>query len=74
MFLIKVVQTLEINLWGLLILMLQEEGPLMKTIEWLKRVMQKKSGYITVLIVVWSAIGFVVGVVLGRIIWMLQLL
>lgn len=74
MALLKVVQLLEINIWRLLILLLQEEGPLMKIFHWLRRVTQTKSGYLTVLIVVWSAIGFVFGLVLGRIIWMLQLL
>ena len=64
----------EINFWGLLILLFQEEGPLMKFIEWLKKVMQKKSGYLAVLMIVWSSIGLVIGLVLGRIIWMLQLL
>lgn len=74
MALLKVVQLLEINIWSLLILLLQEEGPLMKIIHWIRRVMQTKSGYLTVLIIIWSGIGFVFGLVLGRIIWMLQLL
>jgi hypothetical protein len=74
MALLKVIQLLEINFWSLLILLLQEKGPLMKIVHWLRQVMQTKSGYLTVLIFVWSGIGFVFGLVLGRIIWMLQLL
>jgi len=74
MVLMKVLLMFEINFWGLLILLFQEEGPLMKFIEWLKKVMQKKSGYLAVLMIVWSSIGLVIGLVLGRIIWMLQLL
>ncbi len=74
MVILKVVQLLELNLWELLILFLQEEGPIMKFVQWLKKVMQTKSGYLAVLLVVWSSIGFVSGLVIGRIIWMLQML
>ena len=74
MILLKVFLLLEINLWELLILLFEEEGPLMKMVQWLKEKMQKKSGYLTVMLVVWAAIGLVIGLVLGRIIWMLQLL
>lgn len=73
MVLLKVLQILEINFWGVLILLFQKEGPLMKMAEWLQGIMQKKSGYIAVMILVWSAIGFLLGIVLGRILWMLQL-
>jgi hypothetical protein len=74
MILLKVLSLLEINFWSLLILMFQEEGPLMNIAHWLRGVMQKKSGYLTVMITVWSAVGFVIGLVVGRIIWMIQML
>lgn len=74
MSLLKIVLMLELNVWGLMILMFQEEGPIMRFVQWLKIVMQTKSGYLAVLLVVWSSIGFVGGLVIGRIIWMLQML
>lgn len=72
--LLDVVQLLELNFWELLTLLFREEGPVMKIVLWVRRVMQTKAGYLTVLMVVWSAIGFLIGLVLGRIIWMLQLI
>jgi len=74
MTLLKVALLLEINFWSFLILLMQEEGPVMKIVHWLKMIMQKKSGYLAALILVWSAVGFLIGMVLGRIIWMLQLM
>ena len=70
----SVMLLLEINFWNLIILMFKEEGPIMRIVQWLRRVMQTKVGLLTVLIVVWSGVGFLIGLVLGRIIWMLQLL
>ena len=70
----SVMLLLEINFWNLIILMFKEEGPIMRIVQWLRRVMQTKVGLLNVLIVVWSGVGFLIGLVLGRIIWMLQLL
>ena len=73
MILLKVLSLLEINFWSLLILVFQEEGPLMNIAHWLRGIMQKKSGYLTVMVIVWSAVGLLIGLVLGRIIWMMQI-
>jgi hypothetical protein len=74
MAMMKVIQMLEVNFWELFILTFQEEGPIMKLISSLKRMMRTKAGYLAILIIVWSGIGFLIGLVLGRVIWMLQLL
>ncbi len=71
---LKVARLLEINFWNLLILLLQEEGPVMQFVQGLKRMTGTKAGLLIVLIAVWSAVGFLMGMVLGRIIWMLQLI
>ena len=74
MTLLSVILLMEMNFWNFIILMFQEEGPVMRVVHWLKYVMQTKGGMLTVLLVVWAAVGFLIGLVLGRIIWMLQLL
>ena len=46
----------------------------MKFVKWLQKVMQKKSGMLAVLILIWAAVGLLIGLVFGRILWMLQLM
>ena len=70
----RLAQTIEIKFWNLIIPVIEEEGPLMKTIHTLKRVSCAKAGYIALLVLIWSAIGFVTGMIIGRVFWMMQFL
>jgi len=67
-------QTIEIKFWNVIIPIIEEEGPLMKTIHSIKRASRAKTGYIALLVFIWSAIGFVSGMIIGRVLWMLQFL
>lgn len=70
----QLTQNLEIRLWSIIIPIIEENGPLMKTIRSAKRVSHDKPGLIALLILVWAAIGFVSGVILGRLFMLLQIL
>lgn len=70
----KIAQTLEINFWKLIIPIIQEEGPLMKTIRSIKKSPYSKLSYIAILIFLWAAIGLVSGIILGRLFVLFQIL
>lgn len=70
----RLAQDLEIKFWNAIIPVMQKEGPLMKTIRTMKRFSQNKAVNIILLILIWAAIGFVSGMIVGRIIWLFQIL
>lgn len=70
----KMAQNLEIQFWNAIILVMTNEGLLMKTIRATKRGVHRKAINTAVLILIWAAIGFVSGMLIGRIILILQLL
>ena len=65
---------LEIKFWNSVIPIIQEEGPLMKTIRTFNKSPYVKVRSIGFLIFIWAAIGFVSGIILGKLIVILQLL
>ena len=65
---------LEIKFWNAVIPVMAEEGPLMKTIRSIKQITPTKPRNIALLILIWAAIGFVSGVILGRLILIFQIL
>ncbi len=40
----------------------------------LQSIIQTKAGKLVFLFLIWAAVGFILGLVMGRIIWMIQLL
>jgi hypothetical protein len=70
----RLAQNLEIKFWKAVIPVMAEEGPLMKTIQSIKKFSPSKPRNIALLIMIWAAIGFVSGVILGRLIVIFQIL
>lgn len=70
----QMAQNIEIKFWNIIIPVMQAEGPLMKTIRSVKQVYHVKPRYFALLIFIWSAIGFVSGMIIGRVLWLLQIL
>ena len=70
----KLTQHFEITIWGLLIPLLDEKGPLMKTINMFRSLVKSKYAFKTMLVLVWAAVGFISGLLLGKLVTMLQLL
>jgi hypothetical protein len=66
-------QKSEMQFWKMLTPMMGEKGFLMKVVEFLRKIFRSRIGYFGLLAVIWASIGFLSGVVLGRVIWMVQL-
>jgi hypothetical protein len=69
----KLAQQCETKFWECLIPVLAEKGPMNKLIEWFKQIFYTKIGYFTLLLFVWAAVGFVLGMIVGKVIWFLQI-
>lgn len=70
----QITQGIEIKFWNVITPFMSEEGVLMKTIRAAKRQTERKPINTALLILIWAAIGFVSGMLIGRIIIILQLL
>ena len=70
----RLANNLEIKFWNIIIPVMAKEGPLMKTIRSIKQITPTKPRNIARLILIWAAIGFVSGVILGRLMMILQIL
>lgn len=65
-------QDIEIKFWNAIIPVMTDEGILMKTFRVINKAVQGKIFNIVMLILIWAAIGFVSGMLIGRLIWMIQ--
>lgn len=70
----QITQRLEIKLWNVIIPVIEKEGTLMKTFRTIKSISYDKTIRIALLILIWAAVGFVSGMVIGRLILLLQVL
>ena len=66
-------QRCEIRFWNMITPMMGEKGVLMKILTTLKKILKSRAGYLLFLFSTFAAIGFVSGMILGRIIWMVQI-
>ena len=64
----KITQKMEIKFWDAVIPCLKDDGFLMNGIKRFYDFLHTKAGYLCLMILLWSAIGFVSGLILGRII------
>lgn len=64
----KFAERFELRFWDIVILIAQEEGPLMKLVKKSKEMKQSRFGTLLILILVWAAVGFTVGLIFGRLI------
>ena len=70
----KLAQNFEMKFWDIVIPFMADEGPVMKSINVIKDAIRSREGFITLLLLVWGAVGFVSGLVLGRLIELIQIL
>jgi len=70
----KIAQNFEMKFWDIVIPFMADEGPVMKSINIIKDVIRSREGFITLLLLVWAAVGFVSGLILGRLIEMIQII
>jgi hypothetical protein len=64
----KFAERFELRFWDIVILMTQEKGPLMKIVKKSKEMKRSRYGTLLILILVWAAVGFTVGLIFGRLI------
>jgi len=69
----KLAKNLEIKFWDALIPIMEEKGPIMKIKQFLYGIIHSKPGYLALLILIWGAVGFVAGMLIGRIIGIIPL-
>jgi hypothetical protein len=69
----NITQTVEIKFWDVVYRLLNEKGPIMKLFSGFSRLIHTKAGFLTLLIIIWSAIGLLIGLILGQILWLTQL-
>ena len=62
----KFAERFELRFWDIVILMTQEKGPLMKIVKKSKEMKRSRFGTLLILILVWAAVGFTVGLIFGR--------
>jgi len=68
----KFTQQCEIHFWDIVIMIAQEEGPVMKLINKSRESSGSRIGTFLLLILIWAAVGFSVGMIFGRLIALIQ--
>lgn len=68
----KFARQFELRFWDIVIMIAQDEGALMKIIKKSKEVNRSRLGTLLLLILVWAAVGFTVGLLFGRLMSLLQ--
>lgn len=68
----KVVQSIENKFWGAAIKVMKEDGLLLKGVNWISTIVHSRAGYYGLCLLVWAAVGFLLGLVLGKIYWFIQ--
>ena len=69
----QIAQNCEMKFWDIVIPFMAEEGQVMKTINAVKNLFRSREGFMALLFLVWAAVGFVSGLVLGKLIEMVQI-
>ncbi|MDY6846263.1 MAG: hypothetical protein SVP52_03915 [Chloroflexota bacterium] len=70
----KFTQRCEIQFWDIVIMIAQEEGPLMKVIKKSRERKRSRLSTFLLLILVWAAVGFTMGLIFGRLIMLFEVL
>jgi len=63
----KLANHVEMNIWKVIISGMEKEGIIMKFTGWFFRFIHTKFGYLLLLISIWGAVGFISGLLIGRI-------
>lgn len=59
---------MEMKFWDTVTPLMDVNGPILKTKKALYKTIHSKSGFLGLLILVWSAVGFTAGLLIGRVI------
>lgn len=64
---------LEISFWKTILPAMEKEGLIMKITHNLYRIIHTKLGYMLLLIIVWGAVGFVLGLLMGQVLLLFEM-
>ncbi|QRN83795.1 hypothetical protein JR338_03295 [Chloroflexota bacterium] len=64
----RLVRKMEVKFWDTVTPLMDENGPILKTKKVLNKTLHSKAGFLGLLILVWSAVGFTAGMVIGKVI------
>ncbi|MBG0788543.1 MAG: hypothetical protein H0S79_25935 [Anaerolineaceae bacterium] len=64
----RLVRKMEVKFWDIVTPLMDENGPILKTKIVLNKTLHTKAGFLGLLILVWSAVGFTAGMVIGKVI------
>jgi hypothetical protein len=73
MSLYEVTQICEIKFWNMVIPIMDKEGALMKIFRFIQKFLKSRVGYLLFLFTTFAAVGFLLGMVMGRVIWIVQI-
>jgi hypothetical protein len=59
--------------WHFVIDMLDEDGPIVTFIQFFKRIIDTRIGSLALLIIVWASVGFIAGLIIGKLVSLIQI-
>ena len=68
----RIFQGYETRFWKVVTSMMGEKGILMKIVQIFQNILKSRVGYLILLGIIWAAIGFLSGMMLGRVIYLVQ--
>lgn len=73
MSLFEVTQICEMKFWNMVIPIMGKEGALMKIFRFIQKFLKSRVGYLLFLFTTFAAVGFLLGMIMGRVIWIVQI-
>lgn len=64
----RLIRKMEIKFWDTVTPLMDENGPILKTKRVFSKTIHSKAGFLGMLILVWSAVGFTAGLLIGKVI------
>ena len=64
----RLVRKIEMKFWDTVTPLMDSTGPILKSKQFLYKTIHSKAGFMGMLVLVWSAVGFVSGLVIGKVI------
>ena len=64
----RMIRKMEVKFWDTVTPLMGENGPILKTRKAFIKTVHSKAGYLGILILVWSAVGFTAGLLIGKVI------
>lgn len=64
----RIIRKIELKFWDTVTPLMDSNGPILKSKQVVYKTLHSKAGFMGTLVLVWSAVGFVSGLLIGKII------